>query len=82
MRSRIEPMKKFAQTIREHLCELQNWLLARGAFAAGAAEGFNNKARVTTRKAYGFRSYEHAKIALYHSLGDLPEPPWLTHKFC
>jgi hypothetical protein len=36
---------------------------------------------VTTRKAYGFRTYEHAEIALYHALGDLPEPGWLTHRF-
>ncbi|HZX00715.1 MAG TPA: ISL3 family transposase, partial [Bacilli bacterium] len=43
--------------------------------------GFNNKARITTRKAYGFRTYEHAEIALYHALGDLPEPPWRTHRF-
>lgn len=82
MRSRIEPLKKFARTLREHVRELQNWFLARGAFAAGATEGFNNKARITTRKAYGFRTYEHARIALYHALGDLPEPPWLTHRFC
>ena len=81
MRSRIEPLKKFARTLRDHQWELQNWFLARGAFAAGATEGFNNKARITTRKAYGFRTYEHAEIALYHALGDLPEPPWLAHRF-
>jgi transposase len=82
MRSGIEPLKKFARTLRAHERELLNWFHARGQFAAGATEGFNNKARVTTRKAYGFRSYEHAKIALYHALGALPEPPWLTHRFC
>lgn len=81
MRSRLPPFKKFARTLREHQRELLNWFLARGRFAAGATEGFNNKARVTTRKAYGFRTYEHAEIALYHALGDLPEPPWLTHRF-
>jgi transposase len=81
MRSRIEPLKKFARTLRDHQYELQNWFFARDAFAAGATEGFNNKARITTRKAYGFRTYAHAEIALYHALGDLPEPPWLTHRF-
>lgn len=81
MRSRLPPFKKFARTLRDHQRELLNWFLARGQFAAGATEGFNNKARVTTRKAYGFRTYEHAEIALYHALGDLPEPPWLTHRF-
>jgi len=82
MRSRLPPFKKFAKTLREHQRELLNWFLARGKFAAGATEGFNNKARITTRKAYGFRTYEHAEIALYHALGDLPEPTWLTHRFC
>jgi transposase len=81
MRSRLPPFKKFARTIRAHRRELLNWFLARGAFAHGATEGFNNKARITTRKAYGFRTYEHAEIALYHALGDLPEPDWLTHRF-
>jgi len=81
MGSRIEPLKKFAKTLRQHQRELLNWFLARGQFAAGATEGFNNKARITTRKAYGFRTYEHAEIALYHALGDLPEPDWLTHRF-
>jgi transposase len=82
MRSRLPPFKKFAKTLRAHKRELLNWFLARGEFAAGATEGFNNKARITTRKAYGFRTYEHAEIALYHALGDLPEPDWLTHRFC
>lgn len=82
MRSRIEPLKKFARTLRAHRCELVNWFRARGAFAAGATEGFNNKARITMRNAYGFRTYEHAEIALYHALADLPEPSWLTHRFC
>jgi transposase len=81
LRTRIEPIKKFARTLRAHEPELLNWFRARGQFASGATEGFNNKARITTRKAYGFRTYEHAEIALYHSLGNLPEPPWLTHRF-
>ena len=82
MRSRLEPFKKFARTLRAHRRELLNWFAAKGLFAHGATEGFNNKARITTRKAYGFRTYEHAEIALYHGLGQLPEPPWLTHRFC
>jgi transposase len=44
-------------------------------------EGLNNKAKLTTRKAYGFREPETAKIALYHTLGALPEPEF-THEFC
>jgi transposase len=82
MRSRLAPFKTFARTLRQHRRELLNWFAARNLFAQGATEGFNNKARITTRKAYGFRTYEHAEIALYHALGDLPEPDWLAHRFC
>jgi transposase len=81
IRSRLEPFKRFAKTLRKHRDELLNWFAARRQFSAGATEGFNNKARITTRKAYGFRTYEHARIALFHALGALPEPPWLTHRF-
>jgi transposase len=37
-------------------------------------EGLNNKAKVTMRKSYGFRIYQMLELALYHSLGKLPEP--------
>ena len=53
----------------------------RGTISAGRVEGFNNKAKLTTRKAYGFRTLDAVKTALYHTLGALPEPEF-THKFC
>lgn len=77
----LKPLVKLATTLVKHRQLLLNWFSARDAFAAGAVEGFNLKARVTTRIAYGFRSYEHAEIALYHRLGNLPEPDYLTHRF-
>jgi len=43
-------------------------------------EGLNGKAKVTMRNAYGFRTYKALEIALYHSLGALPEPHF-THRF-
>ena len=43
-------------------------------------EGLNNKAKVTMRKSYGFRTYPVLELALYHSLGKLPEPEF-THDF-
>lgn len=81
-RSKLPPFVAFAQTLRRHRPLLLNWFRARHAFAHGAVEGFNNKARITTRKAYGFRSADHAEIALYHSLGNLPEPSSIAHRFC
>ena len=81
MRSRIEPMKKMARTLRNHRTLLLNWFRAKGAISAGTVEGFNTKAKLTLRKSYGFRTYRAMEIALYHGLGALPEPR-VTHRFC
>jgi len=81
LRSRIEPMKKVARSLREHRDLILNWFRARGTVSAGAVEGLNNKAKLTTRKAYGFRTYKGIETALYHTLGALPEPEF-THEFC
>ena len=43
-------------------------------------EYMNNKVKFTTRKSYGFRTYEAIEIAPYHNLGRLPEPEF-THRF-
>jgi transposase len=81
MRSRLEPMKKIARTIRTHQPLILNWFRARGEVSAGAVEGLNNKLKLVTRRSYGFRTPEVAKMALLHNLGDLPEPIH-THEFC
>ena len=80
MRSKIEPMKAVARSLREHRHLILNWFRA-GKVSAGSVEGLNNKAKLTTRKSYGFRVYEVIEIALYHALGKLPEPKF-THEFC
>jgi transposase len=80
MRSKIEPMKKMAKTLRRHRELILNWFHADGAISSGIVEGFNNKAKLAIRKAYGFRTAEAIEIALYHQLGDLPEPEF-THEF-
>jgi transposase len=81
LRSRIGPMQKIACSLRDHRDLILNWFRARGTVSAGAVEGLNNKAKLTTRKAYGFRTYEAIELALYHTLGKLPEPEF-THEFC
>ena len=81
MRSRLEPMKKVARTIRSYRPLILNWFRARGQVSAGAVEGLNNKVKLATRKSYGFRTAHVAKLALLHNLGNLPEPK-RTHRFC
>ena len=80
MRSRIDPLKKFARTVRNHRELLLNYFRARKEFSSGIVEGLNNKAKVTMRKAYGFRTFKMTELALYHVLGKLPEPK-LAHSF-
>lgn len=80
MQSRLEPMKRVARMLRAHRNLILNWFRARGLISAGVVEGFNNKAKLTTKKAFGFRTYEAIEIALYHQLGKLPEPEF-THRF-
>lgn len=83
MRSRIEPMKKIARSLRAHKPLILNWFRARGLVSTGAVEGLNNKLKVITRRAFGFRTFRAVEIALYHTLGDLPDPAaQFTHKFC
>ena len=81
MRSKLEPMKKVARTLRVHRPLILNWFRAKGTMSSGVVEGFNYNVKLTMRKAYGFRTYEGAEVALYHRLGRLPEPE-LTHRFC
>lgn len=80
MRSRIEPMKKIARSLREHRELILNYFRAQKLLSSGVVEGLNNKAKVTMRRSYGFRTFRALELALYHSLGKLPEPE-STHDF-
>jgi transposase len=80
-RSRLAPLQKVAASLHNHRELILNWFRARGTISAGPVEGFNNKAKLTTRKAYGYRTLNAVKTALYHTLGALPEPEF-THEFC
>lgn len=81
MYSKLEPMKKVARMLRNHKELILNWFRAEGKISNGAVEGLNLKAKLAMRKAYGFRKVETLQIALYHTLGNLPEPK-ITHRFC
>jgi len=80
MRSRIEPLKKIARSLRQHRPLILNYFKAQKTLSSGVVEGLNNKAKVTMRRSYGSRTYRVLELALYHSLGKLPEPE-LTHDF-
>ena len=77
----LEPMKKVAKMLKSHKPLILNWFQAKGELSCGAVEGLNLKAKLTMRKAFGFRTLKCLQIALYHELGKLPEPDYL-HRFC
>ena len=80
MRSKLEPLKKVARSLREHRDLILNWFDAAGLVSAGPTEGLNNKLKVAFRNAFGYRCFKTAEIALYHSMGRLPEPEH-AHRF-
>jgi len=81
MYSRIEPLKKVARSLRQHRALILNWFVAKGQYSAGIVEGLNANAKLRFRKAYGFRTFEASEVALYHQLGELPQPE-SAHRFC
>jgi transposase len=60
-------MKKIARMLRAHRSLILNWLRAKSEIALGAVEGLNNKAKVATKKAYGYKSFDVIKVSLYHT---------------
>ena len=81
MRSKLEPMKKFVRTLRNHEELLMNYFKAGKLYNSGIVEGLNLRINLCMRKAYGYRSFKLLQISLFHTLGDLPEPKF-THRFC
>jgi len=58
----------------------ENEFRAKKTFSSGIVEGLNNKANVTIRKTYGYRTYKMLELLLYHALGKPPEPEF-NHRF-
>jgi hypothetical protein len=70
----FSPMNKVARSLKAHRLLILNGFRMKGMISAATGEGFNNKAKLTMRKSYGFGTYPAIKVALYHTLGALPEP--------
>ena len=69
-----------AKSLRRHRELILNWFRAKKQYNAGIVEGLNANVKLRFRKAYDFRTVEAMKVAIYHQLGELPEPP-LPHRF-
>jgi transposase len=75
LKTNLAPLKKVANTLTKHKPLILNWFKAKGTLSSGAVEGMNLKAKLTMRKAFGFKTIECLKTAIYQTLGNLPERP-------
>jgi transposase len=70
--SRLKYLRDFAWMVRRHEEGILNYF--KVPISNGIVEGLNNKAKVISHRAYGFRTVETYKLALYHCMGKLPRP--------
>ena len=72
-RSRLQPFVKAARTIREHFEGIVAYFKER--LTNGIVEGFNNKARMIARRAFGFHSPQPLIAMLYLCCGGIQLNP-------
>jgi transposase len=68
--SRLEPFREFAKRIRRHLQGLLAWTKLR--VSNGALEGMNNKIKLVSHRAFGFRNIDNYIANIFHCCADLP----------
>jgi len=79
LRSRLPAFVRTAQTIREYLDEIVAYI--RWRVTNGLVEGLNNKARLLTRRAYGFHSADAVLAMIMLCCSGIVIPPprkWLA----
>ena len=69
VRSRLEPIKKVAKTIKEHLWGILNAIVLK--VSNGPAEGLNSRIKMIKVRSRGFRNKERFANAIYFHLGGL-----------
>ncbi len=70
--SRLEPFQKLARMLRTHLDGVLAWTRIR--VTNGALEGMNNKIKVISHRAFGYRTSWAYIANIYHSCAGLPLP--------
>ena len=76
--SMIKPMQEVAKLLRKHEENILTYFDM--PISNGIVEGLNNKAKVISHRAYGFRTAKNYILNLYHCMGDLTMPTTL-HRF-
>ena len=73
VRCRLEPMKKAAQTIKNHLWGIINAIILK--VSNGPAEGLNSRIKTIKVRSRGFRNQQRFANAIYFHLGGLDLHP-------
>jgi transposase len=71
-RCRLEPIKKFAQTVKNHWEGFMHFFDSR--ITNGIAEGINSIIQSIKRSARGYKNKEYFRTMIYLRLADLPLP--------
>jgi transposase len=72
-RSRLETLPEVVRMLRSHLDGVLAWTRLR--LSNGAVEGMNNKIKLISHRAFGFRQARNFIAAIYHGCARLPRPP-------
>lgn len=80
MRSRLDPMKKFARTLRKHYHGVVAYIETDGLTNA-VGEGLNRVVKIVKNRASGFRTLDAFADMIYLTVGDLDIPAQIPTKF-
>lgn len=70
--SRLEPIKEFAKTVRNHWDGILN--IFDSYITNGVIEGLNNKIKTAMKRAYGFKTFEYLRTIIFMVAGKLALP--------
>lgn len=79
LKSRLEPIRKFVKTIREHSEHIITFVESR--LTNATAEGLNRIIRMVKNRSSGFRSVEAFIDLIYLTVGDVDIPAQIPAKF-
>jgi transposase len=79
LRTRLEPMKKLARTLRKYSAEIVSFVHTRLTNAVG--EGLNRIIKIVKNRASGFRTLEAFTDMIFLTVGDVDIPAQIPVKF-
>jgi transposase len=79
MRSRLEPMKKFVRTLRNHYEGVVAFI--ETGLTNATAEGLNRIVKIVKNRASGFRNLDAFSDMIYLTVGDVDIPAQIPAKF-